>query len=288
MDSDFRWLSVTDALAPVIGSVEPVAPAPSFSGELMVERLLSELGSLEEPAVLVIDDLHEPHSAEALNWLEVLLARPSARVLVVLVTREDPRLGLHRLRLAGNLTELRGSDLALSVDETRELLAASGITLLDASVRVLHERTEGWAAGLRLAMIALGQHPNPEQFLREFSGSERMVAGNLLAEVLERQPVEVRQLLLRTSLLERVNGPLADFLTADRVPSGSCSSFEDANTLVSSLDAGRSWFRYHQLFAQLLELELRRTSPATVGRCTAPPHSGMASMALRQTRYPRP
>ena len=264
-DGQRFWLSVTDALAQAISFAEEVAPAPSFRGDLAVERLLSELDALEEPAALVIDDLHELRSAEALAWLEVFLARLPRQLLVVLVTREDPRLGLHRLRLAGELAELRGSDLSFSVDETRELLAASGITLSDTSVRLLHERTEGWAAGLRLAVISLAQHVNPERFVREFSGSERTVAGYLLAEVLERQPAEVREALLRTSVLERVSGPLADFLTGASGSERILQQLEDANAFVSSLDAGRSWFRYHRLFAELLQLELRRTSPATVG-----------------------
>jgi len=262
-DEQRLWLSVIDALAPVVPSVERVRPSPGF-GPAVVERLLSELDALEEPAVLVIDDLHELRSPEALAWLEVVLMRMPAQLLVVLATREDPRLGLHRLRLAGELTELRGSDLAFSVAETRELLAASGIGLSDAGVALLHERTEGWAAGLRLAVISLGRHPDPERFVREFSGSERTVAGYLLAEVLERQPAEVRQLLLRTSVLERVSGPLADFLTGGSGSERLLLQLEDANAFVASLDAGRSWFVYHQLFADLLQLELRRASPATV------------------------
>ena len=112
---------------------------------------------------------------------------------VVLATREDPRLGLHRLRLSGQLTELRAPDLRFSMEETVELLRADGITLSDRAVAQLYERTEGWAAGLRLAVISLARHPDPERFVTEFSGSERNVAAYLLAEVLERQTPEVRE-----------------------------------------------------------------------------------------------
>ena len=128
----------------------------------------------------------------------------------------------------------------------------------------LHERTEGWAAGLRLAAISLAAHPNPERFVSEFSGSERTVAGYLLAEVLERQPPEVRDLLLRTSILERVSGPLADALTGGTGAEAALQQLEDRNAFVTALDAGRTWFRYHHLFADLLRLELRRTAPATI------------------------
>jgi LuxR family transcriptional regulator, maltose regulon positive regulatory protein len=263
-DGQRFWLSVIDALARVVGSVERMSPAPGFDGELVVERLLSDLASRREPVVLVIDDLHEVRSGEALQWLELFLARLPRQLLVVLVSREDPRLGLHRLRLAGELIELRGADLAFSLEEARELLAASDITLSDAGLALLHDRTEGWAAGLRMAAISLAAHTDPERLLREFSGSERTVAGYLLAEVLERQPAEVRELLLRTSILERVSGPLADFLTGG--PSGEriLQELEDANAFVTSLDVGRTWFRYHHLFADLLQLELRRTAPAIV------------------------
>ena len=184
-----------------------------------------------------------------------------AELRVVLATRKDPRLGLHRLRLAGALTEIRAADLRFSLDETRKLLEAAGVTLSDAGVALLHERTEGWAAGLRLAAISLAEHPDPERFVREFSGSERTVAGYLLAEVLERQPPEVRDLLLRTSVLERVSGPLADCLTGGSGSERMLQELEDANAFVTALDVGRSWFRYHHLFADLLRLELRRASP---------------------------
>ena len=136
-----------------------------------------------------------------------------AKLRLVLGSRQEPELGLHRLRLSGRLVEIRDADLRFSRDETQALLEASDIRLSDEAVALLHERTEGWVAGLRLAAISLAGHPDPERFVTEFCGSERTVAGYLLAEVLERQPVEVRDLLLRTSILDRVSGPLADFLT---------------------------------------------------------------------------
>ena len=266
-DAQRFWLSVIDALADASGGEDLVAriePTPDFRGEAVVERLLSDLDSLEEPIVLVIDDLHELDSAEALACLELLLDRVPAKLRVVLASRVEPQLGLHRLRLAGELTEIRGPDLPFSAEETGELLEASGTVLSDEAVALLHERTEGWVAGLRLAAISLAEHPDPERFVREFSGSERNVAGYLVAEVLERQPPEVRELLLRTSILDRVSGPLADFLTGVSCSERILQELEEANAFVSSIDAGRSWFRYHHLFADLLRLELRRTDPASI------------------------
>jgi LuxR family maltose regulon positive regulatory protein len=261
------WLSVVDQLAGAVGQhelVERVAAAPAFDGQAVVERLLSDLHSLEQPAALVIDDLHELGSAEALQWLELFLAGLPPELRVVLASREHLQLGLHRLRLAGGLTEIRAGDLRFSLEETRQLMDSSGVTVSDSGLALLHERTEGWAAGLRLAALSLAQHPDPERFVTEFCGSERTVAGYLLAEVLERQPPEVRELLLRTSVLERVSGPLADALTGRRGSEAILQSLEDANAFVTSLDAGRSWFRYHHLLTDLLRLELRRTSPSLI------------------------
>ncbi len=264
-DAQRFWLAVIYALAGVASVVQPVAPAPTFGGRAVVDQLLSDLALLQEPAVLVIDDLHELNSADALSWLEVLVGRLPAELRVVLATREDPRLGLHRLRLAGQLTELRAPDLRFSMEEMIELLRSEGITLSDGGMGLLYEQTEGWAAGLRLAALLLAHHPDPERLVTEFSGSERNVAGYLLAEVLERQPPEVREMLLRTSVLDRVCGPLADFLTGGSGAERMLQELEDANAFVTSLDAGRSWFRYHRLFADLLALELRRAAPAVVG-----------------------
>ena len=263
-DGQRFWLSVIDAFASVVEEVRRVEPAPSFLGQSVVGQLLDELGSLDEQALLVIDDLHELASADALRWLQMFLSRLPSHLRVVLATREDPRLGLHRLRLTGELTELRGPDLRFSLQETRELLRAAGITLSDGGLSLLYERTEGWAAGLRLAAISLGQHPDPERFVTEFSGSERTAAGYLLAEVLDRQPAQVRDMLLRTSVLDRVSGPLADHLTGGTGSERILQELEDANAFVSSLDVGRSWFRYHHLLSDLLQLELRRSDPASV------------------------
>ena len=265
-DAQRFWLHLIDALADAAGDevVERVSPAPRVAGAAAVERLLDQLGRVEEPLALVIDDLHELDSDDALAWLEMLLTRLPAQLRVVLATREDPALGLHRLRLAGELTELRGPELRFSPDESRALLRAGGISLSDTGVASLHGRTEGWAAGLRLAAISLAAHPDPERFVSEFSGSERTVAGYLLAEVLERQPPEVRDLLLRTSLLERVSGPLADVLTGRTGAEAILQRLEDQNAFVTALDAARTWFRYHHLFADLLRLELRRVAPATI------------------------
>ena len=259
------WIPVVGALrdtAPGAPLVRGLTAAPDLDGWTVVERLLDDLAALEEQVWLVIDDLHELGSAEALRQLELLIMRAPTALRFVLVTRHDLRLGLHRLRLAGELTEIRADDLRFSRTEARALLDAAGVALSDSALDVLYNRTEGWAAGLRLAALSLAGHPDPERFAAEFGGSERTVAEYLMAEVLERQPDEARQLLLRTSILSRVNGELADLLTGGSGGERVLQRLEEAGAFVISLDARRSWFRYHQLFADLLQLELRGTSPA--------------------------
>jgi LuxR family maltose regulon positive regulatory protein len=266
-DAQQFWLAVLSAVRHASGTTssgEPPAATPEFNWRAMVDRVLSALKDHRGRVVLVIDDLHELHAPDALAQLTRLLTNLPPNAHAVLATRRDLRLGLHRLRLAGELAEIRGEDLRFSERETRELLDASGITLSEAGVALLHQRTEGWAAGLRLAMISLADHPDPEQFVTEFSGSERTVADYLIAEMLERQPDDVQQLLLCTCLLDRVNGELADLLTGRRGSERILLSLEDANAFVVSLDPERTWFRYHHLFADLLRLELRRILPEEV------------------------
>src|SRR5580704_11322287 len=261
------WLSVIGALRRTVtgsGLVRELTAMPDLDGWVVVERLLKDLSPLADRLWLVIDDVQELGSADALAQLELLVMRAPPELRFVLATRHDLRLGLHRLRLEGELTEIRTADLRFSVAEARELLAAAGVALPEAALAMLHERAEGWAAGLRLAALSLADHEDPDRFAAEFSGTERTLAEYLIAEVLERQPAEVRRLLLRTSILERVSGPLADVLTGGSGGERMLAELEQANVFVVSLDAGRSWFRYHHLFADLLQLALRRTAPGEV------------------------
>src|SRR5690348_7691803 len=238
------WLSVLGALRRTSagsGLVQAVTAAPDLDGWAIVERLLKDLAPLAEPVWLVVDDVHELGSDEARRQLELLVMRGPPELRMVLAARHDVRLGLHRLRLEGELTELRAADLRFTVAEAGELMAAAGVELPGPALGTLYERTEGWAAGLRLAALSLAGHEDPERFAAEFSGSERTVAEYLLAEVLERQGEEVRRLLLRTSVLERVSGELADALTGGSGGERILQDLEEANAFVVALDAARDW-----------------------------------------------
>jgi LuxR family transcriptional regulator, maltose regulon positive regulatory protein len=266
-DAQQFWLALLDAVrqaSAAISRAEAPAATPGFNGRAMVDRVLSELAGQRGRLILIIDDLHELACADALAQLTRLLTNLPGDVHAVLATRRDLPLRLQQLRLAGELAEIRAADLRFSERETRELLEASGIALSEAGVALLHQRTEGWAAGLRLAAISLAGHPDPERFVAEFSGSDRTVAEYLIAEMLDRQSDDVKDLLLRTSVLDRINGELADLLTGRPGSERILLALEDANAFVVSLDPGRTWFRYHHLFADLLRLELRRALPAEV------------------------
>jgi LuxR family transcriptional regulator, maltose regulon positive regulatory protein len=263
-DSQQFWLAILSAVRRASGTPgdgEQLAATPDFNEGGIGERVLSELAEHRERTFLIVDDLHELTSPDALLQLTRLLERLPPHVHAIVATRRDLPLRLHRLRLSGDLAEIRSADLRFRPDETRQLLKTSGISLSEASAAKLHEHTEGWAAGLWLAVISLARSEDPEGFVAEFSGSSRTVAEYLLAEMMERQTADVQQLLLRTSVLDRVNGELGDLLTGQPGSERVLLNLEDANSFVVSLDADRTWFRYHHLFADLLRLELRRRLP---------------------------
>jgi LuxR family maltose regulon positive regulatory protein len=264
-DEQLFWLALLNAVRQASGTIsyEPPAATPHFDGQAMIDRMLLELTEHRGRIVVVIDDVHEL-TPVALAQLARLLANLPPHARAIVATRRDLPLRLHQLRLADELAEIRAADLCFSEREAGELLASSGIRLSAAGAALLHQRTEGWAAGLRLAALSLAGHPDPERFVAEFSGSDRTVAEYLLAEMLERQPDDVQQLLMRTCLLDRVNGELADLMTGRPGSERILLALEEANAFVVSLNPEHTWFRYHYLFADLLRLQLRRRLPDEV------------------------
>ena len=287
-DAERFWLSVVHAVRRTTSGaalVGELAGAPDLDGWTIVKRLIEDLTPLGERIWLVIDDLDDLRSDEAMKQLKCFLKCAPAKIQFVLASRREPHLGLHRLRVDGELTEIRTPDLRFTPTEAQALFASAGVHLSDSALTRLLQRTEGWAGGLRLAAMSLATHDDPEQFAREFSGSERTVAAYLVAEVLERQTAEVREVLLYTSLLERVSGPLADHLTGGSSGERILQELEDANAFVTSVDAGRSWFRYHQLFADLLTARAAAdTSGGGRDSCIGRPPTGSSRRATRSRR----
>jgi LuxR family transcriptional regulator, maltose regulon positive regulatory protein len=266
-DAQVFWLALLSAVRRpprAASQAEPPTGILDIDTRTLADKVFTELAGQRDSLTIMIDDLHELNSQESLDQLSRLLENLPPNVNAIVATRHDLRLRLHQLRLAGELSEIRAAQLRFTERETGELLAASGIALSAADAELLCQRTEGWAAGLRLAALSLAGHPDPTRFIAEFSGSERIVAEYLIAEMLERQPEDMQNLLLRTSLLDRINGDLADLLTGSSGSERFLLRLEDANAFVVSLDPERTWFRYHHLFGDLLRLELRRRLPEEV------------------------
>jgi LuxR family transcriptional regulator, maltose regulon positive regulatory protein len=262
--ADFCRLILDALRATVAGAklIRPLDNEPGIDGRAIVERLIADLGGLEEPLWLVIDDVHHVRWPEVQARLRLLITCAPPEVRFLLVGRADAPLGLHRLRLEGELTEIRAADLRFTLEEARALFGAAGATLPEASLADLAARTEGWAAGLRLAARSVTGHPDPARFAEAFCGADRTVAEYLRTEVLDQLAEPARQLLLRTSVCERFSGELADRLSGGSGGEEVLRDLEEAGAFVTALDARRSWFRCHPLFADLLRRELRRSDPA--------------------------
>jgi LuxR family maltose regulon positive regulatory protein len=236
--------------------------------ELALPLLVNALASLTEPIVLVLDDYHVISNADVHQSAEFLIDHLPRTVQVAVAGRIDPPLALARLRANAELLEVRAADLRLSADEAAALLNGSlRLDLTPGQVRVLQERTEGWAAGLQLVGLSLRGRGDRERYIASFAGDDRQIVDYLMAEVLERQSPQTREFLLRTSIVARLTGPLCDALL-DRGGSGNSArrlvELERANLFVVPLDECRQWYRYHQLFGRLLAHELSLALPDEV------------------------
>ena len=234
--------------------------------DLFVLRLASALAAQDPPVTLVLDDFHVITEPRVLNGLDFLVRNVGPSLRVVVSSRTDAPLPVHRYRLAGQLAEIRATDLAFSVDEAGLLLARHGCTLSAHSVEGLTRHTEGWAAGLRLAAISVAAHPDPDrfvdpdQFVEDLLAEDSALTGFLVEEVFNTQPPEVRELLLSTAILEQVNAEAATELAGDDEAGSMLRALAHANALVQPIGGG--WYRYHPLFAQVLRRRLGRESPA--------------------------
>jgi LuxR family transcriptional regulator, maltose regulon positive regulatory protein len=264
------WAYVLVALCrsgavPATSTLRSLAPQPD-SDEAFLPLLVSGLAELPGAVMLVLDDVQEVTDATVLNGLEFLLRHAPPQLRVVLATRVDPPLRLQRLLLSGQLTQVRSADLAFTVAEVSDLLADGGsqVALPEDDIAVLQARTEGWAAGLRLAALTLQAQPDPHRFVTELAGDDRSIADYLVGEVLDRQPEPLRSFLLRTCIVEELNGDLADALTGRHDGEWMLAYLERANAFVVAVGSRRSSYRYHTLFATLLRYELRREAPGEV------------------------
>jgi LuxR family transcriptional regulator, maltose regulon positive regulatory protein len=249
------WHAVLEALVRSGAAGSLTAPARG-GADVALPALTDAFGEPEGHVVLVLDDFHEVADVVH-DDVERLLRFPAPGLVVIVLTRSEPAIGLDRLRLDEALTEIRASDLAFTYDETSALVQelALGLSVEDATM--LWTRTEGWAAGLRLAALSLKAHPDPTRFIEHFAGTDATVRDYLVNEILARQPAELREFLLRTSIVDLLSGELADALTGGSDGHRSIARLERNGALISDVGDDDVWHRYHPLFAELLRTELR-------------------------------
>jgi LuxR family maltose regulon positive regulatory protein len=243
--------------------------AQSFDPDLALASILDSLAAAGSGAVLVLDDYHCIEEPAIHRLVTTLVERlpPGARLAIA--TRADPPLPLARLRAHGELLEVRAHDLRFTAAEAAELLRSAGLELTSSEVEVLTDRTEGWAAALRLAGVSLRGRPDQAALLQRFGASHRYILDYVVEEVLAGLPRESQEFLIRTSILDRLCGPLCEAVTGERDGQTRLEELERANLLIVPLDDERRWYRYHALFAEILRARLRTLHPDEVAELHA-------------------
>jgi LuxR family maltose regulon positive regulatory protein len=249
----------------------------SNPSEMALTSLINEISTLPDPLILCLDDYHLITDQPVHDDLTFLVEHAPDNMHLVVASRSDPPLSLARLRARGQLTELRQTDLRFTVEEAAKFLNdVMGLDLSPADVAALEARTEGWIAGLQMAALAIqgiaerGRQPvdgvlGQSGFVRAFTGSHRFILDYLIEEVLDQQPSAMQEFLLKTSILERLTGPLCDAVLGNGAGGQeNLESLERANLFIVPLDEERRWYRYHRLFSDLLRKRLRQTYPDLV------------------------
>src|SRR5450755_33680 len=252
----------------VLGALQSSQPPPT---ESILTALLNESTTIPDHFVLVLDDYHVIDAKPIDHALTYLVEHLPPQMHLVIATREDPQLPLARLRARGQLTELRATDLRFTPSEAAAFLnQVMGLNLSAQDIARLSTRTEGWIAGLQLAALSMQGHQDTASFIRSFTGSHHFVLDYLVEEVLGQQDARLQTFLLRTSILDRLCGSLCDAVLL--TPSGSGQEtleyIEHANLFLVPLDNERRWYRYHQLFADLLRQRLQSSTGDEVGDVT--------------------
>ena len=221
--------------------------------EVISATLINDILALESRFLLVLDDFQVIQDRFILQVLEQLVSSPPQPLHLVLLTREDPPLPLARLRANNRLTEIRAEDLRFTRREAdRFLNEMMGLSLSQADIGALEDRTEGWIVGLHLAGLSVRDRADPSSFIATLSGSHRFILSYLTEEVLGRQSEDIQHFLLQTSILDRLNGDLCNAVTGRTDSHSLLEQSFHANLFLIPLDDERRWYRYHQLFADLL------------------------------------
>lgn len=281
----FTWLSLDDSdndparfLAYFVAALRKIDPAIGQAALAMLQTpqppppeafltsLINDIVAVPQPFILVLDDYHLIHTLPIHQQLAFLLEHQPPSMHLAIVSREDPPLPLARLRGRGQTTEIRQADLSLTEAEAAEFLRrVMRLELSSADIAVLHQRTEGWVVGLQLAALSLRGHDDVHQRVQSFTGSHRNILDYLIEEVFQRQPADVQDFLLKTSILDRFTASLCDAVVERDDSREVLLALEQANLFVIALDELRQWYRYHHLFADLLrhglDIETRDIAP---------------------------
>jgi LuxR family maltose regulon positive regulatory protein len=253
------WGQIVEAVLHV-----PRPPPP----QTVVATLINEIAAAGAGFVLALDDYHLISAQPVHDVLAFVLDNMPPQMHLVVLTRADPPLPLARLRASGELTEIRADDLRFTADEAAAFLSqVMKLNLTAEQMATLEARTEGWVVGLQLAALSLqslGHDGDVAAFIEAFAGSHRYVMDYLIEEVLSRQASHVQEFLLQTSILDRLCGSLCDALTGHANGQAMLERLDRSNLFTTPLDHERRWYRYHQLFADLLRDRLRRTQPERV------------------------
>lgn len=264
-DPDTFWLYIAAALdrvSPGLGSDLETAVRSRAGAGTLWRACVYGAATAPHDFVLVLDDYQVITRPEIHQGVGALLEHLPPQMHLVISSRTDPPLSLARLRAADELVELRAQDLRFSADEVRAMLREiRGLSLRPDQLERLGERTEGWPAGLQMAALAMQGRPDLDRFIQDFAGSHRFIMDYLGEEVIERQPTQVQRFLLHTAMLERLTGPLCDLVTGESGGQSMLHLLEQENLFITQLDEQREWYRYHQLFADVLCVRLRQQEP---------------------------
>ncbi|MFL5656890.1 MAG: hypothetical protein ACJ8CB_22245, partial [Ktedonobacteraceae bacterium] len=262
-------LAALDAVCSGLGVIGlPLLQSPQPPPlEIILIAIINRLATLPGELVLVFDDYHVITAQPIHASVTFLLDHLPARLHLVIATRADPPLPLARLRSKGQLVEIRSTDLRFTREEATSFLSQTiGVEFSTEDITALETRTEGWIAGLQLAALSLQGRQDISHFMQAFTGTHRFVVDYLTQEVLARQPADVQSFLLQTAILERLCGSLCEAVTGEPEGQAMLERLEEANLFLLPLDDERRWYRYHQLFAEMLRQRLQRVQPDRVAR----------------------
>lgn len=261
------FISALQKVSPNMGvSLLEILQTPQAASiEVLLTALLNEVAALPMQLTLVLDDYHIIDNRQVDEALAFFIEYLPPQIHLVITTREDPALPLHRLRARGQLTELRAANLRFTPSEAAEFLnQLMGFHLTGQEVEALETRTEGWIAGLQLAALSMKGNQDVPGFIQTFAGDHRYIADYLIEEVLHHQPDAIRNFLLQTSILERLNGSLCEAVTGEPESQAQLEALQRGNFFLIPLDDRRHWYRYHHLFAEVLRLHLVAEQPDLV------------------------